>query len=137
MTKLYEWIDFDIKGDVKGKLVAIESQKSVPFQIARVYYIFDTKDGVRRGLHAHRILTQIAICISGACSFLMDNGIQKKTIRMDSRNKGLIIYPMVWHEMFDFTADCVLLVLADGPYDEDEYIRNYPDFMRLLENPSE
>ena len=122
-------INFDIRGDARGSLIALEKEHNVPFDIKRVYYIFDTSDGVRRGLHAHKNLKQLAICVKGSCKFLLDDGITKQVFDLSEPTKGLYIEGLVWREMFDFSADCVLMVLADAYYDETDYIRDYANFL--------
>lgn len=121
-------INFQIKGDDRGSLIALEKDHNVPFDIKRVYYIFDTVEGVRRGFHAHKELKQLAICVKGSCKFLIDDGIDKEIFNLSSPNTGLLINGLVWREMFDFSTDCVLMVLADAYYDESDYIRSYQDF---------
>lgn len=125
-------IEFQALGDARGSLVALEVDKQVPFTIKRAYYIFDTAEGVRRGFHAHKKLQQVAVCVKGACSFLLDDGTDQVTVRLDRPTMGLHIGAMLWREMFDFTDDCVLLVLADEVYDESDYIRSHADFLRSL-----
>jgi dTDP-4-dehydrorhamnose 3,5-epimerase-like enzyme len=126
-------VDLKLLGDERGSLVALESNKNIPFDIKRVYYIFGTQKGVSRGFHAHRSLEQIAICISGSCRMLMDDGRTKESVLLNCRNKGIYIDSMIWHEMHDFSDDCVLLVLASDYYDELDYIRAYNDFIHCLE----
>ncbi len=122
-------IKFEIKGDDRGSLIALENNKNIPFEIRRVYYIFGTKNGVKRGYHAHKNLRQALICISGSCKILLDNGKEKIKIELNSPDQGLLIESMIWREMFDFSPDCVLLVLADNYYDEEDYIRDYQEFL--------
>ncbi|MCK4870861.1 MAG: WxcM-like domain-containing protein, partial [Gammaproteobacteria bacterium] len=86
--------------------------------------------GVRRGLHAHRKLKQIAVCVHGSCRISLDDGKNKKDILLDSPNKGLLIEGLVWREMYDFSADSVLMVIADDYYNEEDYIRDYDTFLR-------
>lgn len=129
---LIETVSYKVIGDERGSLVAIEGGVNVPFEIKRAYYLFGTLSGVSRGFHAHRELTQMAVCVSGKCLMVMDNGIQRTEIVLDAPNKAIFIDKMVWHEMHDFSHDCVLLVLASDHYDESDYIRNYSDFLRLL-----
>lgn len=129
-----ELIDFSIKGNEKGSLIALEANKNIPFEIKRVYYIFNTKKKVRRGFHAHKNLQQVLIAVNGKCKILLDNGKEKETCFLDSPNKGLIIKNMVWREMFDFSRDCVLMVLADSYYDETDYIRDYKEFLEMTSN---
>ncbi len=125
-----ELLNFKTLGDERGSLIALEENYNTPFAIKRVYYIFETKSGVRRGYHAHKYLKQLAICISGSCSFLLDDGTTKKNILLDSPNKGLLIEGLVWREMYDFSEDCVLLVLASEYFNEDDYIRDYSLFVK-------
>jgi len=125
-------LDFKILGDDRGSLISIEQSKNIPFDIKRVYYIFGTKKDIRRGFHAHKKLKQVAVCISGSCEFLLDNGKTKKTTLLNSPNKGLLINDMIWHEMYNFSSDCVVMVLADDFYDESDYIRNYDEFLKVV-----
>ncbi|AXC76707.1 WxcM-like domain-containing protein [Salmonella enterica subsp. arizonae serovar 63:g,z51:-] len=123
-----EIIPFQKHGDERGMLVALEQIKNVPFEIKRIYYMFGTKQNVRRGFHAHKNLRQLAIAVCGQCTFLLDDGDEQKTILFNDPEKGLLIEPGIWHEMFDFSDDCILLVLASDIYDECDYIRDYDEF---------
>ena len=127
-----EIIDFDVKGDNRGSLIALESNKNIPFEIKRVYYIYGTNPNVVRGKHAHKQLNQVAVAVSGSCKFILDDGKEKKEVILDSPDKGLIIREMIWREMYDFSEDCVLMVLASEFYEEDDYIRDYQEFRTLL-----
>ncbi|MDI6425820.1 FdtA/QdtA family cupin domain-containing protein [Cronobacter dublinensis] len=118
-------------GDARGSLIALEEQKNVPFSIKRVYYMFDTQEGVRRGFHAHKQLMQLAVAVRGSCKFLLDDGVSQEVIGLDDPSQGLLIEKMVWHEMFDYSDDCVLMVLADDLYDESDYIRDYALFKKI------
>lgn len=129
--RLIQWTHFPPLGDDRGSLVALEGKKTVPFVIQRVYYLFATKPGVARGFHAHKKLQQVAVCVTGRCRMVLDDGCQREEVWLDSPTKGLLIGNMVWREMHDFSPDCVLLVLASEHYDEADYIRNYNDFLRL------
>ena len=131
-TKLVQWIDFPSLGDDRGALVALEGNKTVPFDIQRVYYIFGTKPGISRGFHAHKALRQVAIPVTGKCKMLLDNGTVKTEVWLDSPTKGILIEDWVWHEMHDFSPDCVLLVLASEHYAEADYIREYHDFIKRV-----
>ena len=121
-------ICFKSLGDERGSLVAIECIKNIPFDIKRVYYIFGTKEDVLRGFHAHKNLKQVAVCIRGSCRFVLDNGKKRQEILLDSPTTGLLIEDLIWREMFNFSADCILLVLASKYYDELDYIRDYENF---------
>lgn len=121
-------VDIPSLGDDRGSLVAIEANKHIPFEVKRVYYIFGTQPGISRGFHAHKNLQQLAVCVSGKCRMLLDDGITKESVWLDSPTKGLLIGNNVWREMHEFSDDCVLLVLASEHYDESDYIRDYSEF---------
>ena len=133
---LIKLIDFPALGDERGSLVVLESNKSIPFDIKRVYYIFATQAGVARGFHAHKQLKQVAVCVTGKCRMVLDNGKEQESVWLDSATKGVLIEDMVWREMHDFSDDCVLLVLASEHYDESDYIRNYDEFKSAVRNDS-
>lgn len=120
-------------GDSRGQLVALENQKEIPFDIKRVYYIYDTQEGVRRGFHAHKKLKQLLICVHGSCKVLLDDGTSKEVVCLDKPYEGIFIHSNMWREMYDFSPDAVLLVLASELYDEADYIRDYDEFLRYIE----
>ncbi|MBQ4767928.1 WxcM-like domain-containing protein [Pectobacterium versatile] len=124
-----KFIQLQTHGDERGALVALEQGKNIPFEIKRVYYLFKTKEGVRRGFHAHKVLKQVAIAVRGSCRFLLDDGTEKVELLLDNPAQGLLIDSCIWREMYDFSEDCVLMVLADQPYDESDYIRDYDVFL--------
>jgi len=132
MQAKYELVNFKTLGDDRGSLIAIEEGYNAPFEIKRVYYIFDTKKGVQRGFHAHINLKQMAIAVKGSCTFVIDNGKKKEEITLDTPNNGLLIEGLIWREMKDFSEDCVLLVLASEHYDESDYIRDYDNFLEKV-----
>lgn len=123
---------FQSHGDDRGQLVALEEFKDIPFKVRRIYYIYDTKDKVRRGFHAHKNLEQILLCVHGSCKIHLDNGYETEEITLDNPTEGLYIANNMWREMYDFSPDAVLLVLASGLYDESDYIRNYNDFLEFV-----
>lgn len=126
-------VKLDSHGDERGNLVAIESlSEQLDFDIKRVYYVFDTAPGVIRGLHAHKSLKQLVVCTSGSCKIRLDNGIDSEEYLLDNPEKGLIIKNDTWREMYDFSDGAVLMVLASEHYNEDDYIRNYDEFLRFL-----
>ena len=125
---------FPPHGDARGQLVAIEAMKDLPFEIKRVYYIYDTLPGVRRGFHAHRDLQQILLCVNGSCKIHLDNGFDTAEVVLDKPNEGLYISNDMWREMYDFTPGAVLLVLASEHYNENDYIRDYDAFINMIRN---
>ena len=131
-----EFIPLQKHGEERGMLVSLEQAKNIPFEIKRVYYMFGTQGNVRRGYHAHKKIRQVAIPLNGSCRFHLDNGREKIDVVLDDPALGLLIEPGVWHEMYDYSKNCILLVLASDIYDENDYIRNYEDFMRSVKNDS-
>lgn len=127
--KIYK---FQPHGDERGQLIAIEAQKDIPFEVKRVYYIYDTKERVRRGFHAHKSLQQILVCVHGSCKIHLDNGTETEEVVLDKPDVGLYIASDMWREMYDFSPDAVLLVLASEHYNESDYIRNYDEFLKYV-----
>jgi len=94
--------------------------------------MYDTADGVTRGYHAHKCLQQILICIHGSCKIRLDNGKEKKIVPLEKPYEGLYVSNNMWREMFDFSSDAVLMVLASELYDESDYIRDYDEFLSFV-----
>lgn len=131
---LIQLIAFKCLGDDRGSLVSLEGLKNIPFEVKRIYYIFNTKEGVSRGFHAHLDLKQVAIAVKGSCRFIIDNGSSRQSVVLDSPTTGILIDTCVWREMHDFSSDCVLMVLASDHYDEKDYIRNYDAFLQQVKS---
>lgn len=129
--KRYRILDFRAIGDDRGWLVPLESNRTIPFEFKRVYYIWGTQRDIVRGKHAHRDLEQVIVCIAGSCDFILDDGRERKVIRLDNPAKGLYVEPKIWGEFTNFSADCVVMVLASDYYDEADYIRNYDEFIKI------
>ena len=127
----YKLENFKTLGDDRGSLIAIEEGYNAPFDIKRVYYIFDTQEGVERGFHAHRNLEQLCVVVKGNCTFVLDDGKKREEINLDNPNQGLYIKNLIWREMKDFSPDCVLVVLASEHYNENDYIRDYDKFLEV------
>ena len=123
---------FQPHGDERGQLIAFEEYKDIPFHIKRVYYMYDTADGVTRGQHAHRTLDQLLVCVHGKCTITMDNGKEKKEVPLEHPYEGLWVPHGIWHDMTDFSPGAVLLVFASELYDPADYIRNYDEFLRIV-----
>lgn len=131
---LVKIVNFTGLGDNRGQLVSFEGNKNIPFEIKRVYCIYATKGDVVRGLHAHKALKQVAIALSGSCRFVLDNGVTREEVLLNSPTEGLLIDSCLWREMHEFSEDCVLMVLASDHYDEDDYIRDYQKFLEEKNN---
>ena len=126
----YDLLNFNVRGDHAGKLVALEKGAEFPFEIKRVYYIWDTDSNVIRGKHAHRKLEQVIICTSGSCDFILDDGKERTTVHLNSPVQGLHIKSNIWREFTNFSKDCVVMVLASEHYSEADYIRDYKTFLQ-------
>lgn len=121
-------IDLPKIADPRGNLTFIESGRHVPFNIQRVYYLYDVPGGAERGGHAHKALHQLVIAMSGSFDIALDDGREKKRFHLNRSYHGLYICPMIWREMDNFSSGAVCLVLASNLYDEADYYRNYEDF---------
>ncbi len=115
--------------DRRGNLTFIESLKIIPFEIKRVYYLYDVPGGAERGGHAHKQLHQLIIAMSGSFDVLLDDGKDKKKFHLNRSYNGLYICPMIWREINNFSSGSVCMVLASTFYDEEDYYREYSEFM--------
>lgn len=113
-----------------GKLTPIEANKDIPFDIKRVYYIYGVKNDVTRGFHAHKNLKQMLICVSGRVKIKTRTIKEEKVFQLDNPNIGLYLEGMIWREMYEFSPNAVLLVLASEYYDENDYIRDYNNYIK-------
>lgn len=120
--------NYKFHSDKYGKLIALEEKKDVPFEIKRIYYIYEVESGVRRGFHSHKKLEQVLICVHGSVKILLKTPEYEETIILDNPKKGLYIGPDIWREMYDFNDGAVLLVLASDFYDENDYVRDYSEY---------
>ena len=123
-------VNFSVIEDKRGSLVPLEALKNIPFEIKRIYYIYNTSSDSPRGYHAHKELQQMLICTSGSCRVILDDGQNKMEYLLNSASQGLFVDKMVWREMCNFSNDCVLMVLASDYYDEEDYIRDYQTFLK-------
>ena len=127
---------FQKHGDERGHLVVMEELKDIPFKIKRVYYMFDTNAGFHRGKHAHKELEQILVCVHGSCKIVLDDGRDKKEVELNNPYEGLYVGANIWREMFDFKDEAVLMCFASELYDENDYIRDYNEFIEYLKQKS-
>ena len=123
---------FQVIGDERGSLISLEAMKNIPFNIKRVYYIFGVDPKLPRGYHAHKELQQVLVCVSGSCKVILDDGNVKSEYMLDKPDKGLFVGKMFWREMHDFSEDCILMVLASEYYEEEDYIRDYEEFIKKI-----
>ncbi len=125
-----------VLGDDRGRLVALEENRQISFDIKRVFYIYSTIKDISRGNHSHYNTRQYLIVVSGSCKVTLDDGKQKETYELNKPNLGLFQDALVWGTMYDFSSDCVLMVLASEHYDECDYIRDYDEFLKEVNNDS-
>ncbi len=131
---MYKLIEFEELGDERGNLVVAEGESDlVPFRINRIFYIYGSDSTVIRGQHANKITKFILINVSGSSKVKLDNGYETRVIELNKPKMGLYLENMLWKDMYDFSPDSVLLVLASEHYDADEYIRDYSDYRKLVE----
>ena len=128
--RIMEFPDF---GDERGNLVVVESCIDIPFAVKRVFYIYGSDSEVIRGRHANRKSEFVMINVSGKSKVKVDNGYEQRVIELNRPRMGLYLPTMVWKDMYDFSSDSVLLVLASEHYDGEEYIRDYDDYIREIE----
>jgi len=125
-------LEFQDLGDERGKLVVVEGAQSIPFEIKRAFYIYDSDKTVMRGQHANKESEFVLINVSGTSKVRVDNGYEEAVIELDRPMMGLYIPRMVWKDMYDFSSDSVLLVLASTHYNAEEYIRNYEEYISMI-----
>ncbi|NCB43002.1 MAG: WxcM-like domain-containing protein [Clostridia bacterium] len=115
-----------------GALQFFEAEKNIPFEIKRIYYITEVQKGISRGMHAHKKLKQLLFCPYGSIKLILDNGIGKIEVILDQPDKGVILFPVVWRDMVWIKSNSVLCVAASEYYDENDYIRDYGEFMEYI-----
>lgn len=127
----YKIIDIPKINNKNGNIGVIENS-TIPFDVKRVYYLFDIPSGSRRGGHAHKKLKQVLIAISGSFDVVLKDGKSKETITLNRPDKGLLIENNIWRELENFSSGSVCLVLASEEFSEDDYIRNYKEYLSFV-----
>jgi dTDP-4-dehydrorhamnose 3,5-epimerase-like enzyme len=122
-------IDLPVVPDERGNLSFIEENRHIPFDIKRVYWLYDVPGGATRGAHAHKKLYQLIIAASGSFRVTLDDGTQKRSFFLNRSYQGLLVVPGIWRDLDDFSSGAVCMVLASELYDADDYIRDYGDFL--------
>lgn len=118
--------------DPRGNLTAIEAQQDVPFEIKRVYYLYDVPGGATRAGHGHKTLKQLIIAMSGSFDVFLDDGFSKERYHLNRSYFGLYVAPMMWREIDNFSSGSVCMVLASDHYNEEDYYRYYEDFLKAM-----
>jgi len=131
---MYKLLNFNDLGDERGKLVVVEGGMDIPFEIKRVFYIYGSDDTVIRGQHANLDSEFVLINVAGKSKVKISDGTKEEIVVLDKPMKGVYLPKMVWKEMYDFSPDSVLLVLANTHYNGKEYIRDYNDYLKLVKN---
>jgi len=129
-TRNCKIIDLPKITDPRGNLTFVEGGNHIPFEIARVYYLYDVPGGATRGGHAHKNLQQLLIAMSGSFDVVLDDGHEKKRIHLNRSYQGLVIPTMIWRELDNFSSGSVCMVLASLPYEEADYYRDYDEFLK-------
>ena len=114
-----------------GNITIVEGEQNIPFSIQRIYYLYDIPGGESRGGHAHKELYQLIVSASGSFEVLLDDGTNKKIVRLNRPNFGLLVVPGIWRELFEFSSGAICMVLASHKYNEVDYIREYQNFKAL------
>lgn len=114
-----------------GNITIVQGDENIPFNLRRVYYLYDVPGGGSRGGHAHKELSQLIVAASGSFEVLLDDGINKKIVRLNRPNFGLLVTPGIWRELFEFSSGAICLVLASHTYEESDYLRDYESFYRF------
>lgn len=127
-------IDLPKIGDPRGNLTFIESGRHIPFEIKRVYYLYDVPGGAERGGHAHRDLQQLIIAMSGSFDIILDDGEEKKRFHLNRSYFGLYVSSMIWREIDNFSSGAVCMCLASNFYDEADYYRDYDEYLSTIQN---
>lgn len=132
VSELYRMLEFAEVGDKRGKLVAIEGESTIPFRIERVFYIFGSDAEIIRGRHANRESEFVLINVAGRSKVRVTDGVREETVTLSRPTQGIYLPRMVWKDMYDFSPDSVLLVLASAHYDAAEYIRDFTEYLRMV-----
>jgi hypothetical protein len=131
LSDAVELIDLERLSDPRGNLTFIEGGRHIPFDVQRVYYLYDVPAGEARGGHAHHNLQQLIIAVAGSFDVILDNGFERKTVTCNRPFQGILMKSLVWRELNNFSSGAVCLVLASMKYEESDYIRNYEDFISV------
>lgn len=131
---MIRFVNLETHSDERGSLVAIESEKNIPFEIKRIYYLFANDVAKERGHHAHKNLKQIYIAVAGSCKVKIDDGKKESEHLLNDPKTGLLLEGMVWRRITEISSDCVLLVVASDFYKESDYIRSYEEFLNFIKS---
>lgn len=118
--------------DPRGNLTFVEGGNQIPFDIRRVYYLYDVPGGAERGGHAHKALSQLIIAMSGSFDVILDEGGEKKRFHLNRSYQGLFVCPMMWRELDNFSSGSVCMVLASNIYEESDYYRDYSEYLKAI-----
>lgn len=137
LEEMYKMLEFADLGDERGNLIVIEGGQQIPFEIKRVFYMYNSDNQVVRGQHANINSEFVLINVAGKSKVKVDNGTESKIIELDRPHMGIYLDKMLWKDMYDFSEDSVLLVLANTHYDGKEYIRDYDKYLEIIKGESD
>lgn len=126
------WLEFPVMHDARGNLSFIENCRHIPFEMERIYFLYDIPSMAERAGHAHRDLVQVFISMSGSFDLHLDDGVERRTVHLCRANRGYLVQPWTWRTLDNFSGSSVCMVLASLPYDETDYIRSFAEFRRLV-----
>lgn len=138
-SKVYDCtiIELNKHHALQGNISVVENNKDVPFEVKRIYYLYDVPGGESRGAHAHKDLSQLIVAASGSFTVTLDDGEVKRTFLLNRPYQGLYVVPGIWRTLDDFSSGSVCMVLASHGYDKDDYIRDYDEFLKYKNNKNE
>lgn len=126
-----EIIKFKSYGDERGSLLSFEERRNIPFDIKRIYFLYNNNKTLSRGFHAHINLKQVLVCISGKCDVIVDDGKIRNNYELNNPEEGLLIQNLMWRELHNLSSECIIAVMANQYYDEKDYIRDYEEFLAI------
>ena len=130
--KKWKIIEFPSINDLRGNLIFMENNLHIPFDIKRIFYVFDVPAGARRGGHAHKTVQEVIIPLAGSIDISVDDGITKNIFHLNKPSQGLYVSSMIWRELYNYSVGSILLVLASTSFDPSDYYKNYQEFLRVL-----
>lgn len=133
----YRIIEFPSLNDLRGNLIFMENNRHIPFDIKRIFYVFNVPADARRGGHAHKMVQEVIIPLAGSVDISVDDGITKNIFHLNKPFQGLYVSSMIWRELYNYSPGSILLVLASTPFDPSDYYKNYQEFLLVLRGQHE
>lgn len=137
MTKIGNLIELPKRLDYRGNLTFVEGEKNIPFHISRTYWVYDVPGGQNRGGHSHKHCREFIIAANGSFTVTLDNGKEKESFLLNHPYQGLLVDTDIWRTLEDFSSGAVCLVLAEDPFEEEDYIRDYDEYLQFIDKKNE